>query len=220
MAVTAFDRWRQLQEQLPESARLLAVSKGHPAQAVRELAGLGQRAFGESRLQEALPKQEQLADLALEWHFIGRLQSNKVRGVVRAFSVIHSLDSLALAERVSRIAGEETCHPQVLLQVKLRPDPSKGGFSAAGLLEAWTALAALPHLSITGLMTMAPLGAQEADRSALFADCRALADRLGLADCSMGMSGDWPLAVQQGGTWLRIGSALFGPRPTSQVGPE
>ena len=216
MAVTAFDRWRQLQEQLPESARLLAVSKGHPAQAVRELAGLGQRAFGESRLQEALPKQEQLADLALEWHFIGRLQSNKVRGVVRAFSVIHSLDSLALAERVSRIAGEETCHPQVLLQVKLRPDPSKGGFSAEGLLEAWTDLAALPHLSITGLMTMAPLEAQEEDRRALFADCRALADRLGLADCSMGMSGDWPLAVQQGGTWLRIGSALFGPRPTSQ----
>ena len=216
MAVTALDRWRQLHEQLPESARLLAVSKGHPAQAVRELAELGQRAFGESRLQEALPKQEQLADLALEWHFIGRLQSNKVRGVVRAFSVIHSLDSLALAERVSRIAGEEGCHPQVLLQVKLRPDPSKGGFSAAGLLEAWTALAALPHLSITGLMTMAPLEAQEADRRALFADCRALADRLGLADCSMGMSGDWPLAVQQGGTWLRIGSALFGPRPTSQ----
>ena len=216
MAVTAFDRWRQLQEQLPESARLLAVSKGHPAQAVRELAGLGQRAFGESRLQEALPKQEQLADLALEWHFIGRLQSNKVRGVVRAFSVIHSLDSLALAERVSRIAGEETCHPQVLLQVKLRPDPSKGGFSAEGLLEAWTDLAALPHLSITGLMTMAPLEAQEEDRRALFADCRALADRLELADCSMGMSGDWPLAVQQGGTWLRIGSALFGPRPTSQ----
>jgi len=140
--------------------------------------------------------------------------------VVRAFSVIHSLDSLALAERVSRIAGEEGCHPQVLLQVKLRPDPSKGGFSAAGLLEAWTALAALPHLTITGLMTMAPLEAQETDRSALFADCRALADRLGLADCSMGMSGDWPLAVQQGGTWLRIGSALFGPRSTSQVGAE
>ena len=218
MAVTAFARGRQLQEQRPEAARRLAVSKGHPAQAVRELAGLGQRAFGESRLQEALPKQEQLADLALEWHFIGRLQSNKVRGVVRAFSVIHSLDSLALAERVSRIAGEETCHPQVLLQVKLRPDPSKGGFSAEGLLEAWTDLAALPHLSITGLMTMAPLEAQEEDRRALFADCRALADRLELADCSMGMSGDWPLAVQQGGTWLRIGSALFGPRPTSQDG--
>ena len=95
MPASAVDRWRQLQGQLPGSARLLAVSKGHPAKAVRELAGLGQRAFGESRLQEALPKQEQLKDLALEWHFIGRLQRNKVRGVVRAFSVIHSLDSLA-----------------------------------------------------------------------------------------------------------------------------
>ena len=94
------DRWRDLRAQLPERARLLAVSKGHSAAAIREIATLGQRAFGESRLQEAQLKQAELDDLSLDWHFIGRLQSNKW-AVVRAFSVIHSLDSWSLAERAS-----------------------------------------------------------------------------------------------------------------------
>jgi len=93
-------RWMHLREDLPASTRLLAVSKGHPSTSIRALAQLGQRAFGESRLQEALPKQKDLGDLDIDWHFIGRLQSNKVRSVVKAFSVIHSVDSLALAERV------------------------------------------------------------------------------------------------------------------------
>ena len=113
------DRWTALQAELPATARLLAVSKGHPAEAIRALAESGQRDFGESRLQEARPKQELLTDLSLRWHFIGRLQSNKVRSVVRAFPVIHSVDSLSLAQRLSRIAGEEAQRPEVLLQVKL-----------------------------------------------------------------------------------------------------
>ena len=209
------DRWTALQAELPDSARLLAVSKGHPAAAIRELAGSGQRAFGESRLQEALPKQEQLADLALQWHFIGRLQSNKVRSVVRAFPVIHSVDSLPLAQRVSRIAGEEEKRPEVLLQVKLRPDANKGGFLRDELLSAWTELAALPSMTVVGLMTMAPMGCDADDRRALFEECRALADQLELRECSMGMSGDWQEAAAAGSTWLRLGSVLFGPRPSA-----
>ena len=209
------DRWTALQAALPATARLLAVSKGHPAAAIRELAGSGQRAFGESRLQEALPKQEQLADLALQWHFIGRLQSNKVRSVVRAFPVIHSVDSLPLAQRVSRIAGEEEKRPEVLLQVKLRPDANKGGFLRDELLSAWTELAALPSMSVVGLMTMAPMGCDADDRRALFEECRALADQLELRECSMGMSGDWQEAAAAGSTWLRLGSVLFGPRPSA-----
>ena len=209
------DRWTALQAELPDSARLLAVSKGHPAAAIRELAGSGQRAFGESRLQEALPKQEQLADLALQWHFIGRLQSNKVRSVVRAFPVIHSVDSLPLAQRVSRIAGEEEQWPEVLLQVKLRPDANKGGFLRDELLSAWTELAALPSMTVVGLMTMAPMGCDADDRRALFEECRALADQLELRECSMGMSGDWQEAAAAGSTWLRLGSVLFGPRPSA-----
>ena len=182
---------------------------------IRELAGSGQRAFGESRLQEALPKQEQLADLALQWHFIGRLQSNKVRSVVRAFPVIHSVDSLPLAQRVSRIAGEEEQWPEVLLQVKLRPDANKGGFLRDELLSAWTELAALPSMTVIGLMTMAPMGCDADDRRALFQECRELADQLELRECSMGMSGDWQDAAAAGSTWLRLGSVLFGPRPSA-----
>ena len=207
-------RWRALQSQMPEGVRLLAVSKGHPAAPVRQLAELGQVDFGESRVQDALPKQEQLADLAqIRWHFIGRLQANKVRPVVRAFAVIHSVDSLALAQRIDRIAAEEGVIPEAFLQVKMRPDPSKGGWDPQALMDAWSQLQALPHVRFTGLMTMAPLGCSEQQRRALFADCRALADRLGVPECSMGMSGDWPEAAAAGATWVRVGSGLFGARP-------
>ena len=204
--------------ELPPTARLLAVSKGHPAAAVRAIASLGQQAFGESRLQEAVEKQALLSDLALQWHFIGRLQSNKVRGVVKAFSVIHSVDSLALAERISRIAGEERCCPEILLQVRFRDDPTKGGMEQPELLSAWPEFCALPALRITGLMTMAPFGIGKDERQSLFLECRSLADQLGLQECSMGMSGDWSEAAAAGSTWLRLGSAVFGPRVVPKAG--
>ena len=215
MTSSLVDRWAQLRDELPASARLLAVSKGHPAVSIRVLAQQGQRAFGESRLQDALPKQEELADLNLQWHFIGRLQRNKVRAVVRAFPVIHSVDSLALAERVSRIAAEEGVVPSVLLQVKLRPDPSKGGFDPDQLRTVWPQLSGLPSIQLVGLMTMAPLDCPVNDRQALFRECRELADQLALPECSMGMSGDWRDAAAAGSTWLRLGSDMFGARPVS-----
>ena len=199
--------------QLPSHTRLLAVSKGHPASSIRALAQAGQRSFGESRLQEATGKQQELADgVDLDWHFIGRLQANKVRPVLKQFSTIHSVDSLALAERISRIAGEEGLLPSIFLQVKLRPDPNKGGLSVEELEREWPRLEQLPNLRIVGLMTMAPLGVEGAERQALFAECSALAQRLGLAELSMGMSGDWPEAAAAGSTWVRVGSALFGPK--------
>ena len=199
--------------QLPSHTRLLAVSKGHPASGIRALAEAGQRSFGESRLQEATGKQQELADgVDLDWHFIGRLQANKVRPVLKQFSTIHSVDSLALAERISRIAGEEGLLPSIFLQVKLRPDPNKGGLSVEELEREWPRLEQLPNLRIVGLMTMAPLGVEGAERQALFAECSALAQRLGLAELSMGMSGDWPEAAAAGSTWVRVGSALFGPK--------
>ncbi|MGC6482281.1 MAG: YggS family pyridoxal phosphate-dependent enzyme [Synechococcus sp.] len=213
-------RWRALRSQIPAGVRLLAVSKGHPAASVRHLAEMGQIDFGESRLQDALPKQEQLADLSsIRWHFIGRLQTNKVRPVVRAFAVIHSVDSLPLAERMNRIAGEEGLTPEAFLQVKLRPDPTKGGWEPSGLIDAWQQLQALPHLRFTGLMTMAPMDCSDDQRRALFADCRSLADRLELPECSMGMSGDWQEAVAAGATWVRVGSGLFGARPGPAISP-
>ena len=135
-----------LQHRLPPGVALLAVSKGQPEEAVEQAYAAGQRRFGESRLQEAAPKIRALRQRCpeLEWHFIGRLQANKVRPVAKAFAWIHSLDRLSLAQRLDRVAGEEGCCPQVLLQVKLRPDPGKGGFSAEQLTSH---LPMLVHLS-------------------------------------------------------------------------
>ena len=212
MSASLEQRWRELQADWPTGAKLLAVSKGHPAESIRKLAGLGQLDFGESRLQEARPKQESLADLTLRWHFIGRLQSNKVRAVVRTFSVIHSVDSLPLAERIARISQEEGHRPKLFLQVKLREDPSKGGWSMSALEESCEQLQGLSGVSIIGLMTMAPQELPLDGRIRLFQECRALADRFDLPECSMGMSGDWRQAAAAGATWLRLGSVLFGAR--------
>ncbi|WP_216904879.1 YggS family pyridoxal phosphate-dependent enzyme [Synechococcus sp. CCY 9618] len=203
-----------LRAELPSGTRLLAVSKGHPAGVVRQAAALGQHSFGESRLQEAAAKQDQLADLpALDWHFIGRLQANKARAVLRRFGTIHSVDSLALAQRLQRIAAEECLAPAVLLQVKFRPDPAKAGFDPAEVRALEPALEQLAPLRLRGLMTIAPLGLTPEERRTLFRECRDLADALGLEECSMGMSGDWREAVAEGSTWVRLGSALFGQRP-------
>ena len=204
----------ELRRRLPTSARILAVSKGQPAEAVRRAVGLAQLSFAESRLQEAIVKQEALADLGpLDWHFIGRLQANKVRAVLRHFGTIHSVDSLELAERIARIAAEEGLAPAVFLQVKLLPDPAKAGLSAEELHRIWPRLSVLKPLRLVGLMTIAPLGLDQAARLSLFRDCGALAQELGLPERSMGMSQDWPEAVLAGSTWLRLGGALFGPRP-------
>ena len=212
MSASLEQRWRELQADWPTGAKLLAVSKGHPAESIRTLAALGQLDFGESRLQEARPKQESLADLTLRWHFIGRLQSNKVRAVVRTFSVIHSVDSLPLAERIARISQEEGHRPKLFLQVKLREDPTKGGWSMSALEESCEQLQGLSGVSIIGLMTMAPQELPLDGRIRLFQECRALADRFDLPECSMGMSGDWRQAADAGATWLRLGSVLFGAR--------
>jgi len=216
---TLAERWRAIRSQLPQGCRLLAVSKGHPLESVRDLAALGQRCFGESLLQEAKGKQEALAcetsrrgAPVLDWHFIGRLQANKVRAVVQRFSTIHSIDSLALAERLQRIAAEEGRRPNVFLQVKLREDPSKGGFSIDALHAAWPQLQRLDALEIAGLMSILPMGLEPDQRRLAFRECRQLADGIGLPECSMGMSGDWGEAVEEGSTWIRLGSALFGAR--------
>ncbi|MEA5424545.1 MULTISPECIES: YggS family pyridoxal phosphate-dependent enzyme [unclassified Synechococcus] len=212
------ERLTQIRQQLPSSTQLLAVSKGQPSEQIRAAVAAGQRSFGESRLQEAITKQEELADLSglappLDWHFIGRLQANKARGVLRRFGTIHSVDSLGLAERLARIAGEEGLSPAVFFQVKLRPDPSKTGFEPEELREAWPWLRPLAPLRPLGLMTIAPQGLEAADRQALFQDCANLAADLNLGQLSMGMSGDWREAVAAGSTWVRLGSTLFGHRP-------
>ena len=118
---------KKIKGTIPLGVSLLAVSKGHDIESIRKLSGYGQLDFGESRLQEAIPKKKDLNDLKqLKWHFVGKLQKNKVRGVIKEFNFIHSVDSLSLIERISRISQEEQKIPNIFLQVKLRDDPQKG----------------------------------------------------------------------------------------------
>ena len=206
-------KWKQISHSLPAGVNLLAVSKGHSVDSIKGLVSCGQLHFGESRVQEAMPKLEALNyDQSLRWHFIGHLQSNKVRTIVRSFDFIHSIHSLSLAERIARISGEERKRPKVMLQVKFRDDPNKSGFHPDQLLESWNTLSSFENYEIVGLMTIAPLRISPTERRELFKDCRFLANRLKLLHCSMGMSSDWEDAVKAGSTWVRIGSEIFGER--------
>ncbi len=211
MILISFNDFKKLKDSLPIGVHLLAVSKGHNQESIRQLYGYGQLDFGESRLQEAIPKKNDLNDMSqLRWHFVGTLQKNKVRKVVKEFDFIHSVDSLSLLERISRISEEEKKTPKIFLQVKLREDPKKGGFSKQDLLDAWSNIVSLSNIHLIGLMTIAPIALNSFQRKELFYECKNLANHLGLKDCSMGMSNDWKDATEGGATWIRLGSLLFG----------
>ncbi len=203
----------QIKDNLPLNVNLLAVSKGFNSQEIKIINKEGQKDFGESRFQEAIEKQILLKDFKnIKWHFIGRIQSNKIRKIVQNFEYIHSVDSCEKLLRISNIAFEEHKNPLVMLQVKLSDDPSKGGFNPSVLIEKWDQIKQLKNIKIKGLMTINPKGLSSKENIKLFKKCRALADSLKLHDCSMGMSGDWKEAVEAGSTWLRLGSIIFGKR--------
>ena len=207
------NEFKKIKDLLPVGVNLLAVSKGHHPGSVRKLSEYGQLDFGESRLQEAISKKNDLNDLnQLRWHFVGKLQKNKVRGVVKEFEFIHSVDSISLIERISRISQEEQKTPNIFLQVKLRDDPQKGGFIKQDLLISWPKIVSLKNIHLIGIMTIPPISLKITQKKDLFCECRNLANHLGLKDCSMGMSNDWQEALEAGSTWIRIGSLLFGKR--------
>lgn len=200
---------------------LLAVSKTQPAQAIRAAAAAGQYRFGENYLQEALAKMADLADLDLEWHFIGPLQSNKTRPVAEHFAWVHSVDRLKLAERLSaqRPAGLPPLN--VCLQVNISAETSKSGCTPEELPALARAVAALPGLKLRGLMAIpAPAEGLEAQRLPFRLLREALeqlnAEGLGLDTLSMGMSDDLEAAIAEGATLVRVGSAIFGARPAKQ----
>ena len=196
----------------PDRLRIVGVTKTHPASLARAALTAGITRLGESRVQEAEPKIDAVPEA--EWHFIGRLQSNKARRTVRRFAVIHSLDSLDLLQRVDELAGEEQTAPQVLLQVNVSGEASKAGVAPEELARV-----TVPRtVALVGLMTIAPMGASEAEARAVFARLRELRDELGqrigieLPELSMGMSADAEAAAAEGATLVRIGTLLFGPR--------
>ena len=203
----------QIKKKLPLNVNLLAVSKGFSSQEIKIINNQGQNDFGESRLQEGIEKQLLLKDSRnIKWHFIGRLQSNKIRKIVQNFEYIHSVDSLEKLLKISNVSFEEQKNPLIMLQVKLSDDPTKGGFNPKLLIEKWDQIKKLKSIKIKGLMTINPKGLSSSENIKLFKKCRYLADSLKLQDCSMGMSGDWEEAVEAGSTWLRLGSIIFGNR--------
>ncbi|MEZ5299952.1 MAG: YggS family pyridoxal phosphate-dependent enzyme [Verrucomicrobiales bacterium] len=201
----------------PGAVRLCAVSKTFPAEAVQALADSGQRLFGESRVQEAAAKIPALP-AHLEWHLIGHLQKNKIRKALPLFAAIHSVDSLGTAEQIDRVAAEEGRFPRVFLEVNLAAESSKYGFPPDALRAQFEALLALGRLEIAGLMAIPPAAASAEASRPHFARLRELRDTLQeefgvpLPELSMGMSGDYEIAVEEGSTIVRVGSALFGER--------
>jgi hypothetical protein len=196
---------------------LVAVSKSKPAEFMRAAATAGVTDFGENYVQEAIAKLDSLGDLPLRWHFIGGLQSNKTRAVAERFDWVHSIDRLGIARRLSDQRPFHAPPLHLCIQVKLVPEPTKGGVSPDELPALAAAISGLPRVKLRGLMCVPPPQPDGAAERAVFSKLRHLLERLnmnghGLDTLSMGMSGDFESAIAEGATHVRIGTALFGSR--------
>lgn len=221
MTSSISERIQQIRASLPPSVKLIAVTKQMPTEVIRAAYAAGIRDFGENRIQEAALKQQELQELSdITWHFIGHLQSNKAKKALEQFDWIHSVDSLSLAQRLDQLAAQLGIKPQVCLQVKIIPDPHKSGWNVPQLLADLPALNQCKSLQIQGLMTIPPLGLNDADTIYVFNSTYKLAkeiaaqnwEHINMQELSMGMSGDYQLAVQAGTTMVRLGTILFGQR--------
>ena len=205
----------------PASVQLVAASKSVEAARIRAAVAAGITILGENYLQEARQKIGQLGHDTVEWHFIGTLQRNKVRYIFDLFAMMHSLDSLPLAEDINRRAARLGRRMPVLLEVNVAGEVSKGGFTPQELLTDVHKLAAMPHLHIRGLMTVPPPTPTPEEARPFYRLLRQLRDRLqeqGLegmqcTELSMGMTADFEVAIEEGATFVRVGTAIFGPRP-------
>ncbi|MFL6536763.1 MAG: YggS family pyridoxal phosphate-dependent enzyme [Chthoniobacterales bacterium] len=201
----------------PDEIALVAVTKTHPAERVREAIEAGQTLFGENKVQEARAKIPDLPSSA-HWHFIGHLQKNKIRQALPLFEMMHSVDSLELAKAINRIAEEEGHRPHVLLEVNVAGEGSKFGFKPEKLREELEQLLALDRLTIEGLMTIPPLAPEAEASRRFFIALRELRNELQqtagvqLPHLSMGMTDDFPIAIEEGATFVRVGTAIFGKR--------
>ena len=219
---TVADRIAELRQAIPPQTRIVAVTKTVSTDLMREAYAAGIRDFGESRVQEAVTKQEMLSDLEdVVWHFIGHLQSNKAKQALLHFQWIQSVDSLALAQRLDRLAAELelSVAPQVCLQVKLREDPNKFGWTPEDLLSSLPQLESCKNIEIRGLMAILPAGLSEQEQFGAFTEAQSLAQKiqqsanaLSTTELSMGMSNDYQIAVEAGSTLIRPGRILFGDR--------
>ncbi|HEU4382780.1 MAG TPA: YggS family pyridoxal phosphate-dependent enzyme [Anaeromyxobacteraceae bacterium] len=215
--MTVAERLQRVRAAIPPGVTLVAVSKGQPAAAIREAHAAGQRHFGENYVQEWREKAEALADLpGLSWHFVGSLQTNKAKYLVGRVALVHTVDRLELAREVSRRSAQKGAVTAVLLEVNVAGEASKTGCTPAEVPALAGAVRALSGLDLRGLMCIPPA---EGDPRPHFRALRALRDRLELTELSMGMSGDYPAAVEEGATLVRVGTAIFGERPAPAARP-
>jgi pyridoxal phosphate enzyme (YggS family) len=196
--------------------RIVAVTKTHGPEAVRAAVLAGLKDVGENRVQEALQKQEALTDVGVDWHLVGTLQRNKARHAAGRFGLIHSVDRIELAAELDRRAAPGSRQP-ILVQVNCSAEPQKGGVEPASLPSLLEQVRLLEHIELRGLMTMSALTEDQAEQRRAFhllRELRDAAERAGhrLPELSMGMSGDYPIAVEEGATMIRLGTILFGER--------
>jgi len=202
----------QIKKILPKGVNLLAVSKGFQSSDIEYIQSLGQIDFGESKVQEAILKPVFNSNNNLNWHFIGRIQTNKIRKIVENFDFIHSVDSYKKLLKISQVAIELQKMPKVFIQIKLAHDPGKSGLLYSELIANWDQIKQIKGILLIGLMTINPKGLNAEQNFQLFNKCRLIADKLELPHCSMGMSNDWEEAIKAGSTWIRLGSLIFGKR--------
>jgi PLP dependent protein len=200
-----------------DSITLVAVSKGHGAELVRAAAARGLTNFGESYLQEALPKIDALRELPLSWHFIGRIQANKSAAIAEHFDWVHAVDRLRIAERLSAQRPHYAAPLQLCIQVNIAGERGKAGVEPASASELARSVRALPRLTLRGLMCILPAGQSAQDNRHAFHALALLLQQINaqggaLDSLSMGMSSDYREAIQQGATLIRVGTAIFGPR--------
>ncbi|MCB0280861.1 MAG: YggS family pyridoxal phosphate-dependent enzyme [Calditrichaeota bacterium] len=209
--------YQKLLEEIPESCRIVAVSKRQANDAVQQLYNEGQRLFGENQVQEFLSKKGKLPP-DIEWHFIGTLQKNKVNKIVGEVRLIHSVDNFPLAEKINNRAENLGIQQDVLIQVNISGEISKSGFSIDELKRCFADLLDLSNLKINGLMTIGDHVDDAQQIGQTFRKCKQILEdlnnqyKLSLNELSMGMSGDYKLAIEEGATLVRIGSLLFGQR--------
>ena len=198
---------------------LIAVSKTKPVEMLQEIYDCGQRAFGENKVQEITAKKDQLpSDIA--WHMIGHLQKNKVKYIVEDVAMIHSVDSVALAQMISKEAGKKDCHVDILIEVNVAEEESKFGITVDDTLSMIKEIAELPNLHICGLMTIAPFVTDPEENRLVFRKLKQLSvdiarqnlNNVNMNVLSMGMTGDYEVAIEEGATMVRVGTGIFGAR--------
>lgn len=201
-----------LRELSSDKQKLLAVSKLQPVEKIKSLYNEGQIDFAENYVQEALGKMHLLKDLQINWHLIGPIQKNKVKLLKKNFAYLHSVDEFELAEKISQAALQINHIQKVFIQINLANEASKSGLTKNDFLQIWPELKKLKGIEIVGLMTMPPLENQPEKNRFFFKELKKIGDSLNLSEFSMGTSQDYKIALEEGATWIRIGTRLFGER--------